>query len=110
MRVLALVLGVAAVIASWYFAEEFALELLIFSAYLFSPYALLAFGAQGLRPVARGVAIFLLAAMTVGMYEAIWTDDSSTAALGFVVLPVYQLLAIAAIAVLQGVRPRNWRG
>ena len=38
MRVLALVLGVAAVIASWYFAEEFALELLIFSAYLFSPY------------------------------------------------------------------------
>ena len=48
--------------------------------------------------------------MTVGMYEAIWTDDSSTAALGFVVLPVYQLLAIAAIAVLQGVRPRNWRG
>ena len=110
MRVLALVVGVAAVIASWYFAEEFALDLLIFSAYLFSPYALLAFGARGLGPVARAVAIFLIAAMTVGMYEEIWTDDSSTAALGFVVLPGYQLLAIAAIAVFQGVRPWHWRG
>ena len=107
MRVLALVLGVSAVIASWYFADEFALELLIFSAYLFSPYALLAFGASGLGPAARGIAIFLIAAITAGMYEAIWTDDSSTAALGFVVLPLYQLLAIGAVAVVQGLRLRN---
>ncbi len=107
MRVVALVLGVSAVIAAWYFAEEFSPELLVFSAYLFSPYALLAFGARGLGPSARGIAIALIAAMTVGMYEAIWTDDSSTAALGFVVLPVYQLLAIGAVAVVQSLRLRN---
>ena len=49
----------------------------------------------------------LIAAMTAGMYKAIWTDDSSTATLGFVVLPLYQLLAIGAVAVVQGLRFRT---
>lgn len=105
MRVLALVCGVCAVVASWYFAEESSPELLILSAYLFFPYALLAFGARGLATAPRGIAISLIAAMTVGMYAAIGADDSSTAALGFGVLPLYQLLAIGAVVVVERLRP-----
>ncbi len=104
MRSLALVLGVGAVIASWYFVDEFAVDLLILWAYLFSPWALLAFGAGSLGSVARGVALFLVTAMTVGMYVTIARDDSSTAALGLLWLPLGQWLAIGVVVAFEGTR------
>lgn len=97
-------LGVSAVIASWYYVGELSLGLLLFSAYLFAPWAMLAYGAGSLAPLARGVAVALIAAMTIAMYASIWTDDSSTAALGFLWLPVYQWLAIGAVIAFQRVR------
>jgi hypothetical protein len=107
VKSVALVLGQIAVIAAWVYAE-FDLGALIFCAYLFVPWAVLTFGARSLRATARGIAILLITAMTVGMYLAIWTDDSSTAVLGFLWLPLYQLLAIGAVVWLQR-QPRGTR-
>lgn len=100
-------LGVGAVIASWYFADGLGLGLLIFSVYLFVPWGVLAFRAGSLTPVGRGVALVLTMALTVGMYVSIWTSDSSTAALGFLWLPLYQGLAIGAVIAFQFLRGRN---
>jgi len=107
VRSIALVLGVGAVIASWYFADGLSLGLLIFSVYLFVPWGVLAFRAGSLTPVGRGVALVLTMALTVGMYVSIWTSDSSTAALGFLWLPLYQGLAIGAVIAFQRLRGRN---
>lgn len=122
MRSIALALGVGAVIAFWSFlvwpqdapdgqggsfADGQSLGLLIFSVYLFVPWGVLAFRARSLTPVGRGVAVVLTMALTVGMYVTIWTSDSSTAALGFLWLPLYQGLAIGAVIALQRLRGRN---
>ncbi len=98
---------VGAVIASWYFADVLSLGLLGFSVYLFVPWGVLAFRAGSLTPVGRGVALALTMALTVGMYVTIWTSDSSTAALGFLWLPLYQGLAIGAVIAFQRLRGRN---
>ncbi len=100
MKSVALVLGQIAVIAAWIYVE-FDLGALIFCAYLFIPWAVLSLGARSLRATARGIAILLVTALTVVTYLAIWTDDSSTAALGFLYLPLYQLLTIGAVVALQ---------
>jgi len=107
VRSIALVLGVGAVIASWVYAGGLGLGLLIFSVYLFVPWGVLAFRAGSLTPVGRGVALVLTMALTVGMYVLIWTSDSSTAALGFLWLPLYQGLAIGAVIAFQRLRGRN---
>ena len=100
MKAAALVLGQVAVLATWLYAE-FDIGWLFFAAYLFVPWALLAFGFGSLGTWGRAVAIVLVSVMTVVMYEAIWTSDSSTAPLGFLWLPLYQLVAIGAVVALQ---------
>jgi hypothetical protein len=113
MKSLALVLGVAAALAPSFLAEGFSLGLLVFGVYLFSPWALLAFGASSLGTVARGVAVLVVTGLTVYMYGLIWTSDSSTAPLGFVWLPIYQWLAIGVIFALQrftAAGRRRWTG
>lgn len=115
LKSLALVLGVAAALAPLFLAEGaegFSLGL-IFGVYLFSPWALLAFGASSLGTVARGVAVLVVTGLTVYMYGSIWTSDSSTASLGFVWLPIYQWLAIGVIFALQrftSAGRRRWTG
>jgi len=99
---------VGAVIASWVYADGLGLGLgLLISVYLFVPWGVLAFRVGSLTPVGRGVALVLTMALTVGMYISIWTSDSSTAALGFLVLPLYQGLAIGAVIAFQRLRGRN---
>jgi len=98
MRELALAVGVVATLGSWYVAEVDSLAtLVLFTAYLFAPWAFLAFGRLRLGHFARGAAVAGLALMAVGMYVSVAASDSSTAALGLVALPVYQGLAVAGV-------------
>ena len=107
VRQLALVVGVIAVMASWYSADEFSPEFLLFDAYLVSPWALLAFGTRELDAAARGIALFVVTAMAVAMYVSIAADDSSTAALGLLWLPPARWLAIGAVLTYQRFVRRN---
>lgn len=95
MRQLALVFGVIAVMASWYAADEFSLiGVLVFSAYIFSPWAFLAFGAGSLRSPARGIAIFVVAAIAGAVYVSAFTHDPAWAALGLLWAPPAQWTAV----------------
>lgn len=101
MRPLALVAGVIAVLASSYSTDELSAELLLVAAYLVSPWALLAFGVRELDAAARGIALFIVTLLAVAMYLSIFTDDSSTAALGLLWLPPAQWLAVGAVVTVQ---------
>jgi hypothetical protein len=109
VRSLALVLGVGALIALLYFVDELSPGLILAAAYIFTPWALLAFGVNSLGWLARGIAILGVTALSVWMYIVIWTSDSSTAALGFLVLPVYQWVAIGIVLVVSAWIPRTRR-
>jgi tryptophan-rich sensory protein len=83
-----------------YLAEdEYPLFALALGAYVFAPWAFLVFRARGLGSRARGVAVGVLAAMTVCTYVVVATDDSSTAALALLFLPAYQWATIGAIGI-----------
>ncbi len=100
MKPLALVVGAVASLASWYFVDDAdPFELLLFTVYLFSPYGFLAFKPTRLGNVARGAALLVLTVMTVGMYLSVATSESSTAAIGLVMLPLYQWVVIGIVSI-----------
>jgi hypothetical protein len=109
VRPLALVLGVAALIALLYYVDEFSLGLILAAGYLFTPWALLAFGVNSLGSVARGIAILGVTVLSVWMYISIWNSESSTAGLGFLVLPFYQWLTIGVVLVVSARVARTQR-
>lgn len=100
MKQVALIFGVAAVIGALYLVGDAdPLFALVLGVYVFAPWAFLAFRARGLGSRARGVAVGLLATMTVCTYVVVATDDSSTGALALLFLPLYQWATIGAIGI-----------
>ena len=88
-------------------ADELSPELLLFAAYLFSPWGLLAFGAHSLDARGRGVALLIVTVMALATYLSIFTDDSSWAALGLLWLPPAQWLAVGVVVTLHRFARRN---
>jgi hypothetical protein len=108
LRQTALALGIAAVVAMWYFAEGAGgVALLVLSAYTFSPWGFLAFGAKSLSDQARAIALGVVVALAVVSSVSVATDDSSTAALVFVFLPAYQWAAIGIVWAVGAGRASN---
>ncbi len=102
MRHAALVLGVAATIASWYLLDDVGvLELAPWSAYVISPWLVVARAATPLRPAARAAALAVPVAMSAVAYPRV--DDTSTAAIGVVLLPVYEWVAVGIVVFLDAV-------
>ena len=86
-------------IASWYlFDEVWFLELALWSAYVISPWLAVASEAAPLRPGGRAVALVALTALAVNVYPTV--DESSTAAIGLVFLPVYGWIAVGVVVLL----------
>jgi hypothetical protein len=107
VRSLALVLGVAALIALLYYFDEFSPGLMLASCYLFTPWALLAFGMNSLGWLARGIATLGVTVLSVWMYMSTWNSESSTAGLGFLMLPFYQWLTIGVVFVVSALVART---
>ena len=96
MKILALLLGVAAAVASWYFVDEDAslADLILPSLWFLAPWAAVAF--LPARDAERLVAVAGCAALSVWAFLVV--DDSSTGALAFLFLPVYMAAVFGAAA------------
>lgn len=78
--------------------------LAVLGIYTVSPWAFLALGADCFTDRARGVAVMFAALMAAVAYLSVTSDESSTGALVFVFLPVYQWAAIGVVALFPQAR------
>lgn len=102
MRWVAGTVGVISTGALWVLVDASSMiSLLVLTIYVLSPWAFLTFGATSLGTHARRVAVVLVTLMTVAMYATFAQQDSSTGALVFVFVPIYQwgIIGIAELVV-----------
>jgi hypothetical protein len=98
LRPLTLLLGMAAAVGAWALTEDASpIALLVLGAYIASPWAFLALGASSLGGRGRAIALGVFATLTLVTYYSVATSESSTEALVFVVVPLYQWVAVGLI-------------
>jgi hypothetical protein len=99
VKAVALFLGAVATAAMWLLLDDVSPGVLVLlSAYMISPWLVVAAEGTPLSPKARVTALVVLSVMTIATYLS--ADDSSTGGIGVLLLPVYEWIAVAVIAVL----------
>jgi hypothetical protein len=108
MKPLAWILGAVSVALLISESDGFDLGGIVFialvSLWVLAPWAVLGSGLVPLTRPARAAAIAVCTALAVWAFIAV--DDSSTGALAFLVVPLYQALVIGALALVDGLASR----